>query len=87
MCMLMSSRLHLQHKPPNTLAQSNKRLSLHRYSQATLATGITRAAVACPPSEDPDEWLAVHSACVMCAWQLDITCMKRVMTLTGIRFS
>lgn len=37
-------------------------MSLHRYSQATLATGITRAAVACPSSEDPDEWLAVHSA-------------------------
>lgn len=45
----------------NPCMQSNKRISLHRYSQATLATGITRAAVACPPSEDPDEWLAVHS--------------------------
>eukprot|EP00624_Nannochloropsis_granulata_P003665 evm.model.NODE_28528_length_50078_cov_28.909842.8 len=40
---------------------SGKRISLHRYSQATLATGITRAAVACPASEDPDEWLAVHT--------------------------
>lgn len=39
----------------------NKRVSLHRYSQATLATGITRAAVACPPTEDPNEWLAVHT--------------------------
>jgi hypothetical protein len=28
--------------------------------QATLATGITRAAVSCPPSEDPNEWIAVH---------------------------
>ena len=51
--------------------QSSKRMSLHRYSQATLATGITRAAVACPAREDPDEWLAVHSACVAECCELD----------------
>lgn len=32
--------------------------------QATLATGVTRQAVACPPTEDPNEWLAVHSECL-----------------------
>lgn len=60
----MGAAVHTQMQTPNMTShtQSSKRMSLHRYSQATLATGITRAAVACPAREDPDEWLAVHSA-------------------------
>ena len=49
-----------------------------RYAATTLGSGNLRQAVALPPGEDPDEWIAVNSVdffnqvklkrCQCCSW-------------------
>jgi MOB kinase activator 1 len=47
-------------KPLKPHARGDKQKALHQYAQATLGSGDVRSAVALPPGESEEEWIALH---------------------------
>lgn len=47
-------------KPLKPHARGDKQKALHQYAKATLGSGDVRSAVALPPGESEDEWIALH---------------------------
>ena len=52
---------HATFKPVKTHASGSKREGYSHYTRKTLGSGNLRTAVALPPGEDVNEWLAANS--------------------------
>jgi Mob1/phocein family len=48
-------------RPKKSIPRGTKQYEMHKHAKATLGSGNLKAAVALPPKEDVNEWLAVNS--------------------------
>jgi len=61
MSFLFGHRSNKTFKPKKNIPEGTHQYDLMKYAATTLGSGNLRQAVALPPGEDPDEWIAVNS--------------------------